>query len=83
MTSRYGRPLQTAVTTTGDTKVVDRGKGDGIFIPTAGIGVVEHGLTFAPAVRPGDPVLLSGDVRRHGIAIMATREGLSFETTIE
>jgi hydrogenase expression/formation protein HypE len=69
---------------TGDTKVVDRGSGDGIFINTAGIGVVEHSLTIAPsAVRSGDIVLLSGDVGRHGIAIMATREGLSFETTIE
>ena len=69
---------------TGDTKVVDRGKGDGIFINTAGIGVVEHALTIAPSmVKPGDVVILSGDVGRHGIAIMATREGLSFETTIE
>jgi len=69
---------------TGDTKVVDRGSGDGIFVNTAGIGVVEHSLTIAPsAVRSGDIVLLSGDVGRHGIAIMATREGLSFETTIE
>jgi hydrogenase expression/formation protein HypE len=69
---------------TGDTKVVDRGKGDGIFINTAGIGTIEHGLAIAPsAVKPGDAVLLSGDVGRHGIAIMAMREGLSFETTIE
>jgi hydrogenase expression/formation protein HypE len=69
---------------TGDTKVVDRGKGDGIFINTAGIGAVEHALSIVPlAVKPGDVVLLSGDVGRHGIAIMATREGLSFETTIE
>ena len=69
---------------TGDTKVVDKGKGDGIFVNTAGIGVVEHNLTIAPsAVRPGDGILLSGDLGRHGIAIMATREGLSFETTIE
>ncbi len=69
---------------TGDTKVVDKGKGDGIFINTAGIGVVEHGLCIAPsAVRPRDVILLSGDVGRHGIAIMATREGLSFETEIE
>jgi hydrogenase expression/formation protein HypE len=69
---------------TGDTKVVDRGKGDGIFVNTAGIGLIEHTLSIAPAaVKPGDVVLLSGDVGRHGIAIMATREGLSFETTIE
>jgi len=69
---------------TGDTKVVDKGKGDGVFVNTAGIGVVEHKLTIAPsAVKPGDVVLLSGDVGRHGIAIMAMREGLSFESTIE
>ena len=69
---------------TGDTKVVDKGKGDGIFINTAGIGVVEHDLNISPnSVRVGDVILLSGDVGRHGIAIMATREGLSFETAIE
>ena len=69
---------------TGDTKVVDRGKGDGVFINTAGIGVVEHQLTIGPAaVRPGDAILLSGDIGRHGIAIMASREGLQFESTIE
>ena len=69
---------------TGDTKVVDKGKGDGIFVNTAGIGVVEHGLTIAPkSVRPGDAIILSGDIGRHGIAIMAMREGLSFESTIE
>jgi len=69
---------------TGDTKVVDRGKGDGVFINTAGVGVVEHGLTIAPSsVRAGDVVLLSGDVGRHGIAIMAMRQGLEFESAIE
>jgi hydrogenase expression/formation protein HypE len=69
---------------TGDTKVVDKGKGDGIFINTAGVGVVEHGLSISPAsVRPGDAVLLSGDLGRHGIAIMAEREGLAFESAIE
>lgn len=69
---------------TGDTKVVDKGKGDGVFINTAGIGIVEHSLNIAPsAVCPGDVILLSGDVGRHGIAIMAMREGLSFETAIE
>jgi len=69
---------------TGDTKVVDKGKGDGIFVNTAGIGVLEHRLNITPSsVRPGDVILLSGDVGRHGIAIMAMREGLSFETAIE
>jgi hydrogenase expression/formation protein HypE len=68
---------------TGDTKVVDRGKGDGIFINTSGIGIIEHDLTIAPnSVAVGDLVLLSGDIGRHGIAIMALREGLTFETTI-
>jgi len=69
---------------TGDTKVVDRGKGDGIFINTAGIGIVEAKTPVVPSsVRPGDVVLLSGDIGRHGIAIMASREGLVFETTVE
>jgi hydrogenase expression/formation protein HypE len=69
---------------TGDTKVVDRGKGDGIFINTAGVGVIEHDLNINPdSVQVGDAVLISGDIGRHGIAIMAQREGLAFETTIE
>ncbi len=69
---------------TGDTKVVDRGKGDGIFVTTCGIGVVEHDRTIAPSsVRPRDAVLVSGDLGRHGIAILAVREGLSFETALE
>ena len=69
---------------TGDTKVVDKGKGDEIFINTAGVGVIEHKLTIHPtAVRNGDAVILSGDIGRHGIAIMAAREGLEFETAIE
>lgn len=69
---------------TGDTKVVDKGKGDGLFINTAGVGVIEHPVSLAPtSVRPGDAVLLSGDLGRHGIAIMAVREGLAFESTIE
>jgi hydrogenase expression/formation protein HypE len=68
---------------TGDTKVVDKGKGDGIFINTAGIGIIEHDLIISPqSVRPGDVVLLNGDLGRHGIAIMAEREGLAFESTI-
>jgi hydrogenase expression/formation protein HypE len=69
---------------TGDTKVVDRGKADGVFINTAGVGVVPEGVDLAPArVRAGDAVLLSGDLGRHGIAIMAVREGLEFESPIE
>jgi hydrogenase expression/formation protein HypE len=68
---------------TGDTKVVDRGKGDGIFINTAGVGVLNHDHTIAPqCVQPGDLILVNGDLGRHGIAIMAVREGLEFETTI-
>jgi len=69
---------------TGDTKVVDKGKGDGVFINTAGIAIVEHKQNIAPQnVRPGDTILVSGDVGRHGMAIMAVREGLQFESTIE
>jgi hydrogenase expression/formation protein HypE len=69
---------------TGDTKVVDRGKGDGVYINTAGIGIVQANRSIAPAsVKPGDAVLLSGDIGRHGMAIMAVREGLAFESTIE
>jgi len=69
---------------TGDTKVVDKGKGDGVFINTAGIGVVEHSLQIAPqSVQPGDAILVSGDIGRHGMAIMAVREGLEFESAIE
>jgi hydrogenase expression/formation protein HypE len=69
---------------TGDTKVVDRGKADGVFVNTAGVGLVEHGQRIAPgSVKPGDVIILSGDIGRHGIAIMAVREGLAFETAIE
>ncbi len=69
---------------TGDTKVVDKGKGDGVFITTTGVGAIEHEASIAPGnLRPGDLALLSGDIGRHGIAIMAVREGLAFETMIE
>ena len=69
---------------TGDTKVVDRGKGDGIFINSAGVGIIEHDQTIAPqSVKPGDAILINGDIGRHGISIMAVREGLELETTIE
>jgi hydrogenase expression/formation protein HypE len=68
---------------TGDTKVVDKGKGDGLFVNTAGIGVVRHSAPIAPGeVQADDLVLLSGDVGRHGMAIMSVREGLSFESPI-
>jgi hydrogenase expression/formation protein HypE len=69
---------------TGDTKVVDKGKGDGLFINTAGVGIVEHQLKIAPqSVQPGDAILVNGDLGRHGMAIMAVREGLAFESAIE
>jgi hydrogenase expression/formation protein HypE len=72
------------VIATGDTKVVDRGKGDGVYVNTAGIGLIEHSGLIAPqSVRPGDVVVLSGDIGRHGMAVMAVREGLQFDTTIE
>jgi len=69
---------------TGDTKVVDHGKGDGIFINSSGVGIIEHNLTISPlSIMPGDKIILNGDIGRHGIAIMASREGLAFESTIE
>lgn len=69
---------------TGDTKVVDRGKGDGIFINTSGVGIIEHALKINPSsIKAGDSIILSGDIGRHGIAIMAVREGLEFETQIQ
>ena len=69
---------------TGDTKVVDRGKADGIFINTTGIGVVPDGVDISPQrAKPGDVVLISGEVATHGIAIMSVREGLEFDTTLE
>lgn len=69
---------------TGDTKVVDHGHGDGLFINTSGIGVIENGRYISPdRIEPGDAVLVSGDIGRHGVAVMAEREGLAFETRIE
>ncbi len=68
---------------TGDTKVVDRGKADKIFINTSGVGVVPDGVNIHPArAAAGDKVLLSGAIAVHGIAIMSVREGLEFETEI-
>jgi hydrogenase expression/formation protein HypE len=69
---------------TGDTKVVDKGKGDGIFINTSGIGIIENSLDISPAsIKEGDVIILNGDIGRHGIAIMAEREGIEFEHKIE
>jgi len=69
---------------TGDTKVVERGKGDGIFITTTGIGVVPDGIEISgDLARPGDAVLVSGVIGNHGAAILSERENLSFETSIE
>ena len=68
---------------TGDLKVVDRGKGDGIFINTAGVGTIVAPSAIEPqSVRVGDAVILSGDVGRHGIAVMAARDALGFESEI-
>ena len=69
---------------TGDTKVVERGHGDGIYINTAGVGVLPEGLDLSGShCHPGDVVLLSGTLGDHGIAVMSTREGLSFSTDIQ
>ncbi|MDR3515876.1 MAG: hydrogenase expression/formation protein HypE [Azospirillaceae bacterium] len=68
---------------TGDTKVVERGKGDGVFINTTGIGRVPAGVgPSGDRARPGDVILLSGSIGDHGVAIMSSRESLSFDTTI-
>ena len=69
---------------TGDTKVVERGKGDGVFITTTGVGIVPDGVTISgDLARPGDAVLVSGTLGDHGVAIMSSRENLSFDTSIE
>lgn len=68
----------------GDTKVVEQGKGDGVFITTTGVGVVPEGVNISGAnAQPGDVILLSGSMGDHGIAILSKRENLDFETTIE
>jgi hydrogenase expression/formation protein HypE len=65
---------------TGDTKVVERGGGDGVFVTTAGIGVVPEGVEVGPErARPGDRVLVTGPVASHGVAVMSRRQGISFE----
>ncbi len=69
---------------TGDTKVVDRGKADGLFVNTTGVGFLHAGFRPAPdRVRPGDAILVSGPLGRHGMAVMAARRGLGFEADIE
>jgi hydrogenase expression/formation protein HypE len=68
----------------GDTKVVNKGHGDGIYVNTSGIGVVADGVNIGPdRARPGDAILLSGTLGDHGIAIMSVREGLKFQTEIQ
>ncbi|HXW97575.1 MAG TPA: hydrogenase expression/formation protein HypE [Gemmatimonadales bacterium] len=77
--ARAGIPI-----VTGDTKVVERGKADGLYVNTTGIGLLDPGFRPAPdQARPGDRILVSGPIGRHGMAIMAVREGLTFESTIE
>ncbi len=69
---------------TGDTKVVEKGKGDGVFIITTGVGMVPEGLDIGGGrARPGDVILVNGTLGDHGVAVMSCRENLSFETTIE
>ncbi|MCX7117346.1 MAG: hydrogenase expression/formation protein HypE [Legionellales bacterium] len=69
---------------TGDTKVVERGKGDGVFITTTGVGVVPNGITISgDRARPGDRVIVSGYIGDHGVAIMSLRNNLQFFTTIK
>jgi hydrogenase expression/formation protein HypE len=68
---------------TGDTKVVGRGGADGLFVNTAGVGVVPDGLRIGPEqARPGDHILVSGPIGEHGVAIMSVREGIDFGTTV-
>jgi hydrogenase expression/formation protein HypE len=69
---------------TGDTKVVEQGKGDGVFITTTGVGVVPDGVNISgDRARPGDAILVSGTLGDHGVAIMSSRESLGFETSIQ
>jgi hydrogenase expression/formation protein HypE len=76
--SAVGVPL-----VTGDTKVVDKGKGDGIYVNTSGVGRVRDGVSVGPGrAAVGDAVIVSGPIGDHGIAVMAAREGIDFETTL-
>lgn len=80
--SRAAREAEVEIVT-GDTKVVERGKADGVYINTAGIGYMPPGLNLDPNnLHPGDKILISGSIARHGMAIMSKREGLGFSSTI-
>jgi hydrogenase expression/formation protein HypE len=69
---------------TGDTKVVEKGSGDGLFINTTGLGLVPDGISMsADQARPGDAIILSGSIGEHGIAILAEREGIEFDSPVE
>lgn len=69
---------------TGDTKVVENGKGDKLFINTSGIGIIKNGISFSPLlIRPGDMILVSGYMGDHGIAILCHREGIQMEVPVE
>ncbi len=88
--ARVAHPVGTAALAagvklvTGDTKVVDAGHGDGIYINTAGIGVVDQRSDIRPQrATPGDVVIVSGDIGIHGVAVMSCREGLAFGTTVD
>jgi len=68
---------------TGDTKVVGKGSADGLFINTAGVGVVPEGVRIGPEqARPGDHIIVSGNIGEHGVAIMSVREGIDFGTVV-
>ncbi|CAA9890736.1 carbamoyl phosphate phosphatase, hydrogenase 3 maturation protein [Candidatus Methylobacter favarea] len=69
---------------TGDTKVVEHGSGDGVYINTAGIGIIGEGINSAPAgIQAGDSIIINSDLARHGIAVMLEREGMNFESTLQ
>jgi hydrogenase expression/formation protein HypE len=84
VTAAVGRAAEAAgvPVVTGDTKVVDRGAADGLFVVTSGIGIAGPARPAANRARPGDIVLLSGPIAAHGMAVMSVREGLGFDTTI-
>lgn len=85
ITSSMSRACKTAGVqlAAGDTKVVNKGQGDGVYINTSGIGLIPTSINIAPTLaRPGDVVIVSGTVGDHGIAVMSVREGLRFETEI-